>query len=181
MRRSPDLDLTEAVGALAELSEAVQRGRAVVCVARLHEGTGELAEVIAQCEGPPLVLLVPEPRVVALRALQAGAAAVLESSPRAERLAAAVASVGQGLVAIPAGVLADSPVEPNAPAEPLTPREREILSLLAAGDSNKTIAARLVVSVHTVKFHLSSIFSKLGVSSRTEAVALALRLGIVLL
>jgi two-component system, NarL family, response regulator YdfI len=69
----------------------------------------------------------------------------------------------------------------TVPPEPLTPREMEILHLLAGGDSNKTIATRLGISVHTVKFHVSSILAKLGVSSRTEAVALGLRLGFVLL
>jgi DNA-binding CsgD family transcriptional regulator len=63
----------------------------------------------------------------------------------------------------------------------LTPRERGVLAEVARGVPNKTIAGRLGISEHTVKFHLASIFAKLGVSSRTEAVAQGVRLGLVML
>jgi DNA-binding NarL/FixJ family response regulator len=173
--------LRESVDTAAGLAAAARRGHGRVSVARLQHAAGELALLASHCEGLPLVLLVPDPRALASRALQAGAGAVLELAPRAERLAAAVLSVGQGLVVVPAGAAGDARLELTGTPEPLTPRELEILGLLAAGDSNKTIAARLSISVHTVKFHVSSIFSKLGVASRTEAVSLGLRLGIVLL
>src|SRR5206468_4152550 len=66
-----------------------------------------------------------------------------------------------------------------APAgAPLTSREREILELMADGANNRIIAARLAISRHTVKFHVASILAKLGATSRTEAVALALRGGL---
>ncbi|HYL03863.1 MAG TPA: response regulator transcription factor [Steroidobacteraceae bacterium] len=173
--------MRESVDTAAGLAAAARRGHGRVSVARLQHAAGELALLASHCEGLPLVLLVPDPRALASRALQAGAGAVLELAPRAERLAAAVLSVGQGLVVVPAGAAGDTRLELTGTPEPLTPRELEILGLLAAGDSNKTIAARLSISVHTVKFHVSSIFSKLGVASRTEAVSLGLRLGIVLL
>jgi DNA-binding NarL/FixJ family response regulator len=63
--------------------------------------------------------------------------------------------------------------------EPLTPREREVLELLAEGLPNKTIAARLAISDQTAKFHVASICGKLGASNRTEAVRIALRRGLV--
>ncbi len=63
----------------------------------------------------------------------------------------------------------------------LTPRESEVLHLLAAGLPNKLIAARLGVSEHTAKFHVSSVLSKLGAASRTEAVTTAARRGLLLL
>jgi DNA-binding NarL/FixJ family response regulator len=63
--------------------------------------------------------------------------------------------------------------------EPLTPRESEVLSLVADGLSNKMIAARLGVSDETVKFHLASIFGKLGASNRTDAVRRAIRRGLI--
>jgi len=72
--------------------------------------------------------------------------------------------------------LADVPAEP-----PLTNRERQVLGLLADGLGNKQIAARLGISANTVKTHLELLFDKLGVSSRTEAVATAARRGLLLL
>jgi DNA-binding NarL/FixJ family response regulator len=64
------------------------------------------------------------------------------------------------------------------PPEPLTPRERQVLDLLADGLPNKTIAARLGISDQTAKFHVASICGKLGAANRTEAVRLALRRGL---
>lgn len=150
-------------------------------LARLHELNSELPEVLAHCHGQPLVLFTPQAPTAAIAALQAGASAVLELDAGEEQVAAAVTGAFHGLVVLPAGAV-DSPESRGLleRALPLTPREMEILSLLAAGDSNKTIATRLSLSVHTVKFHISSILSKLGASSRTEAVALGLKLGIVL-
>ncbi len=64
------------------------------------------------------------------------------------------------------------------PTEPLTPRERQVLELLAEGLANKAIAARLGISDQTAKFHVSSICGKLGASNRTEAVRVGLRRGL---
>jgi DNA-binding NarL/FixJ family response regulator len=136
--------------------------------------------MLAQCHGQPVVLLTRHAHAAAIAALRAGASAVLESDASEEQVTAAVTGAFHGLLVLPPGAVDVS--EPRAllgRAVPLTAREMEILSLLAAGDSNKTIAARLSLSVHTVKFHISSILSKLGASSRTEAVTLGLKLGIV--
>jgi DNA-binding CsgD family transcriptional regulator len=65
--------------------------------------------------------------------------------------------------------------------EVLTPRELEVLALVAAGASNKLIARRLGISVHTAKFHVTGVLEKLGAHSRAEAVAVGARLGLVLL
>lgn len=65
--------------------------------------------------------------------------------------------------------------------ENLTTREREVLDMLAEGASNKAIALQLNISEHTVKFHVASIFGKLDASTRTEAVTVALRRGLILL
>jgi DNA-binding CsgD family transcriptional regulator len=75
--------------------------------------------------------------------------------------------------------LPPSPDDHDPPIEALTPREHEVLALLADGISNRDIATRLNISEHTVKFHLASIFGKLGVSTRTEAVQRGLRLGVI--
>ena len=69
----------------------------------------------------------------------------------------------------------------EAPADPLTPREIEVLSLVADGLSNKAIAARLGISPQTVKFHVASISGKLGAANRTEAARRAIQRGIVAL
>ena len=70
---------------------------------------------------------------------------------------------------------------PPRPARALTPREREVLQLLAEGLANKAIAQRLAISEHTVKFHVNAIMSKLGAQSRTAAVVQATRLGLIML
>lgn len=153
----------------------------MVVLTRLEDFIGELPEVLAHCHGQPVVLITPRAHAAAMPALQAGASAVLETDASEEQVAAAVTGVFHELAVLPASAM--DPSEPRAlleRASPLTARELEILSLLAAGDSNKTIADRLSLSVHTVKFHISSILSKLGASSRTEAVTLGLKLGIVL-
>jgi DNA-binding NarL/FixJ family response regulator len=65
--------------------------------------------------------------------------------------------------------------------EPLTPREREVLALLAQGMANRAIGERLQISEHTAKFHVNAILGKLGAETRTEALVHAARLGLVLL
>jgi len=129
----------------------------------------------------------PEPAWFA-EALRAGVRAVLPSDVSPAQLATALETAAAGLVVIhPAAV--DSMAPPVAAAsqrlaelvEPLTPRENEVLQMLAGGLANKEIAARLAISEHTVKFHVASILGKLGAGSRTEAVALGIRRGIVLL
>jgi DNA-binding CsgD family transcriptional regulator len=71
------------------------------------------------------------------------------------------------------------PSDSNGTHAPLTPREREVLALLAEGASNKTIARRLGISVHTAKFHVASLLDKLDASGRTDAVVHAARLGVI--
>jgi DNA-binding NarL/FixJ family response regulator len=70
-------------------------------------------------------------------------------------------------------------IEHATEVEPLTLRESEVLDSLAQGSSNRAIAAKLGISEHTVKFHLASIFGKLGVTTRTSAVRRALRRGLI--
>ena len=71
--------------------------------------------------------------------------------------------------------------EPQQLYEALTPRELEVLEALAQGLSNRAIAAQLGISEHTVKFHISSIFGKLGAENRTDAVRRGVRLGLIAL
>ena len=71
------------------------------------------------------------------------------------------------------------PARDDSPVETLTAREHDVFALVADGLPNRDIAARLAISEHTVKFHLASIFGKLGVSTRTEAVQRGLRIGVI--
>jgi DNA-binding NarL/FixJ family response regulator len=80
---------------------------------------------------------------------------------------------------VPARVSSATEIAPLA--EPLTKREREVLQMLATGLANKEIAARLAISDHTAKFHVASILGKLGASTRTEAAAIGIRHGLILL
>jgi DNA-binding NarL/FixJ family response regulator len=183
VRGSERMQLQGASGGFERLAAIARRGARAVIVARLPDIDEELPGVISHCAGLPLVVLTRDAPRIAAQALRAGARAVLGVGAGEAQIAAAVTSVFHGLLVMPADAAPsrEPPAALTAAPEPLTARELEILSLLAGGDSNKTIAARLSISVHTVKFHISSILAKLGVASRTEAVALGLRLGIVLL
>ncbi len=111
-------------------------------------------------------------------ALQAGAIGYLLKNVSADELAGAIRSAKAGrptLAPEAAKALIHAATQPPAPGHDLTQREREVLALMVEGLNNLQIAERLVVSQSTVKFHVSSILSKLGVASRTEAVALALK------
>lgn len=111
-------------------------------------------------------------------ALQAGAIAYLLKNVSADELAGAIRSAYLGkptLAPEAAQALIHAALRPAKPEYGLTRREEEVLSLMTDGLSNVDIAERLVVSRSTVKFHVSSILSKLGVTSRTEAVSMALQ------
>jgi two-component system, NarL family, response regulator LiaR len=111
-------------------------------------------------------------------ALKAGAMSYLLKNVSAGELTAAIREAMQGrprLSPEAAQVLIQDIKQPPAPTYDLTEREKEILVLMVEGLPNSSIAGRLVVSQSTVKFHVSNILSKLGVASRTEAVAMSLK------
>jgi two-component system, NarL family, response regulator YdfI len=121
-------------------------------------------------------------------ALRAGIRAALPGDISPDQLVVALQAVAGGLLVLhPSQVSEGLPVRSGPAraldelAEALTRRELEVLQMLASGRSNKEIAARLEISDHTVKFHVASILGKLGASTRTEAVSLGIRRGLVLL
>lgn len=101
---------------------------------------------------------------------------IVPTDASAEELTAAVHALSQGLIVGTSTLLFESESEPLSHG-PLTDRESEVLGLLAKGLANKQIAVALGISEHTVKFHVSSIYSKLNVTNRTEAVREGLRGG----
>lgn len=121
-----------------------------------------------------------------LRRLPLTAWGLLSHDADAAELSAAIQAVAHGLIVLSSEVvprlLHRRPLSAAEPVgEPLTARERDVLELVSQGLSNKQIAQKLQISEHTVKFHLSSLFAKLGVSSRTEAVNRGARQGIITL
>jgi NarL family two-component system response regulator LiaR len=110
-------------------------------------------------------------------ALQAGATSYLQKNVTAVELANAIRSAHNGRMTLSpeaAQVLVQSVIQPQIPGSGLTERERDVLKCMAEGLNNNEIAGRLVVSLGTVKFHISNIFQKLGVDSRVEAVKIAI-------
>ena len=148
--------------------------------------------VMPGMDGPTATRVIrersPETRIIALtsfpqeelvsRSLQAGATSYLLKNVGAEELASAIRAARAGrstLAPEAAQVLIQQSTRTPPPGADLSPREREVLQLMVQGLSNPDIADRLIVGRSTVKFHVSSILSKLGVQSRTEAVALAVQ------
>ncbi len=148
-------------------------------------------ETLTALHGVPTLALLPdgEHALDALAALRDNAAyGLLLRDTSAERLAGALKAIADGLVVVDpvlAAVLLsrgdNTALAPEPPTEDLTPREVEVLQLLAEGLPNKTIALRLGISEHTVKFHVNAVMNKLGAQSRTEAVVRATRLGLIIL
>jgi DNA-binding NarL/FixJ family response regulator len=163
--------------ALIRLLEAVRVD--VVVMVPEPDAAHDLADEVA-------VIAFVADDAAAAAALRAGARGVLLHPADRAEIAAAIQAVAAGLSVLPANLL-DNVLRPGSGdraasnAEALTPRELEVLALIAAGASNKLIARRLGISVHTAKFHVAGILEKLAAGNRAEAVAIAARLGLVLL
>jgi DNA-binding NarL/FixJ family response regulator len=130
----------------------------------------------------PVIALLPEHQMrLSISVLQAGARAVIERDARTIDMTSTIDAAMSGLRYISPGLIdALATPQPSRPGSPrLTVRERQVLDSLVAGRTNGEIASRLFISEETVKTHVSNLFHKLGVRSRSEAVAVALRLSLV--
>ncbi len=182
----PDCIVTGQITSDGDLSDATQVYRPDVIVWDWGTNPASALERATNFRNArlPTIALLPDAAVVS-DAWSAGARGLLLRDTSAENLASAIATVVQGLAVIEPtfanNLLPSREQTPAPPIEELTPRELQVLRLMAEGQSNKTIAHELGISEHTVKFHVNAILGKLNVQSRTEAVVHATRLGLILL
>ena len=135
-----------------------------------------------------LIILTEDPESLAVDVLGSGLRAILPRYATPEEIIAAIQAAATGLVALHPDIFDSmlSRIHPGQQSELdpsgqiLTPREIEVLRMIADGLGNKEIASKLSISDHTVKFHISSIFAKLGDSNRAEAVTLGIRHGLIM-
>lgn len=181
---SPEVEIRGSTSLLPEAVTQVSNGVADVIIAEIDQwdektwpSWGELA--------PPVVALADLTAGELLEALRLGLRAILPREATADQIASAAMAAHQGLV-----VLTTADLDPLVSAslrtasdpvhgEGITAREKEVLRLVADGLGNKQVAATLNISEHTVKFHITSIMTKLDAGTRTEAVAVAIRRGLI--
>jgi len=188
LETEPDFEVVGTAATGAEAAALVARVDPDVMLLDLElpelDGVGVLRRLAA--EGARVRVIVftvfdTDERIIA--AVEAGAPGyLLKGAPRGELFAAVrTVAAGGSLLAPVASSAVLRRVRGEAPTggPSLTPREREVLQALARGLGNKQIAAQLGVSERTVKFHVSSLFEKLGAGNRTEAVTIAARAGLV--
>ena len=170
------------------LSREISGTPADVIVVDLGGGLTTRPLASGASEAPGVVFLADDPRAAPdQRDRREGGWAVLPRHATAAELSAAIEAAAAGLVAVhpeTAFALRAPPRSREAIAvarQPLTPRETEVLGLIADGLGNTGIAARLSISEHTVKFHIAAIFAKFDAGSRAEAVATGVRRGLILI
>ena len=181
----PDMSVVAEFATAEELLTAVRDGlRADVICLDLRFGPGRMtgSQAAAQLSGmgspPVLILTTYDSDAEILSAVEAGATGYLLKDAPTDELTAAIRAAAAGDVALGPAVQRKLLGRLRAPSVSLTGRELEVLSLVAAGRSNDEVAAELFLSRATVKTHLVHIFDKLGVQSRTAAVARAREQGV---
>jgi DNA-binding NarL/FixJ family response regulator len=194
---SHNLELAGTVSSITseEIIQQFENLHAEVLLIALDESGEHLLSELATTETGPAgiatVAITHDPQnLLSADLFRNGLRAVLPNEATAEEIIAALSAVAAGLAVIPPEVinsLLSDAAQVNRPStlssegESLTSREMEVLEMIAEGLGNKTIAFKLGISEHTVKFHVSSIFSKLRASSRAEAVTLGIRRGLIML
>lgn len=172
-----------------QLANALSGVDVVVVSGALWEAAARLLGASAG-PGPALIVLSDDERLVGtLRGLSLRSWGLVPPDASAAELQAAVTAAALGLIVLAqplgdrllAGRVAVAALPAEGGDEPLTSREHEVLDLLGQGLSNKQIARRLAISEHTVKFHVSALYAKLGATSRTDAVSRGARRGLITL
>jgi len=158
-----------------------RRGLAAMLEAAGHAVTDDPPDVELCDLGQSLPAETEAPVVALTASVPAAAtpAGILLPDVTAAQLDAALRAVAAGLLVRSPGMPETHGFAPVEDSPPLTPREREILGLIGQGLSNKAMARRLGISVHTIKFHVEALFAKLDATSRAEAVAKGLRGGVI--
>lgn len=186
---NPAVEIVQEASSIEGLAEVSRQLDVLVVAGEAASAQALRWSAQAQMAGVSMLLLSDDPQSAAqLQRLGLRSWGVLPADSRAEEVLAALQAVDMGLLVgkpdlllpgLPARLGAD--IGAGDSIEQLTEREKQVLQLLALGLPNKQIALQLTISEHTVKFHVSSIYSKLGVASRTEAVRLGVQLGLVVL
>jgi NarL family two-component system response regulator YdfI len=185
---SPGLKLVGSLQSADSLRQHVRDLQPDVVVVDLDQGNRS-AVLDPGIGGMPLVILVDDPDPVwGAQALRSGVRAILPRDVDSDEILSAIQAVLRGLVLLDSELATELAIQIRQPAampevalEALTPRELEVLRMLAEGLGNRQMAAHLGISDHTVKFHISSILDKLGAATRTEAVTMGIRMGLILL
>jgi DNA-binding NarL/FixJ family response regulator len=192
LAQQPGCQVVGQAPADADLAAEIDASRPDVVVWDLGWTAASALEWLAEQSSllPPVLALLPRDDAAASLASQAwraGARGLLDRNVVPEVLVAAAHSLALGLVVLESSLARELllPAGPDSAAaslvEPLTPREDQVLQLLAEGLTNRAIAQRLGISEHTVKFHVNAILGKLAAQSRADAVMRATRLGLILL
>jgi len=190
LEASDNIDVIAQAASMSELSPLPPNPDILVLTAEAYSKS-DLDRAFKRAEADfSLLLLSSEPWAAQeISGLPARAWGLLSLEASGDELLAAVEALYQGLLvgdpvlvgAYLGEATAAEESETDAAGELLTDRESEVLQLLAHGQANKQIGYQLGISEHTVKFHVSSIYSKLGVSNRAEAVRQGIQQGLILL
>ena len=192
VRKNASWKLAGSLPGIIGFTARIQELQPHVVIADLAQSDTQFFSAASDLEraGIGVVVLIDEPNVGwTARALQAGVRALLPRESSENEIVSGVVAADRGLVLLDPEITKElasqtrtvtTTLENAADGlEELTAREVEVLRLMAEGFGNKQIAARLGISDHTVKFHISSILAKLNVSSRTEAVTQGIRMGLI--
>jgi NarL family two-component system response regulator YdfI len=192
VRENSSFRLAGSAPGLVGLAERVREMQPDVILVDLAQPDAQFPSIVASLEqaDSAVVALIDEPDASwTSRALRAGVRALLARESGPAEIHSAIRTASTGMVLLDPEIARDlvmrrrtGSIENALQAvEEVTPREIEVLRMMAEGLGNKEIAVRLGISDHTVKFHISSILAKVGASSRTEAVTLGIRMGLILL